>query len=188
MMTAPAVGFFDLTLASLLGSGVAATIVGFLLVGRTERITGKIKALFEEQQHKFVSQRAYQEAALAELFGPVKMQLGRTQRAFGRWKEHNEFIEAEVMQDGNRTIRDLLLQKGHLIPPSLIESAQQLIEHVDAWLEEYDRVRVKKTASNRKFVFVGPQGYPFPREAERKMVAHADWLQAQLYGEVTTSS
>lgn len=164
--------FWSAVLAALLGSGIAGTLLGAILLKRTERITAEVH-----------SHRAYQEAALEQLFGPAKMQLGRTKRAFKRWNKRNDHIEANIVRESNRKIRDLLLDKGHYLPGTLMDPAQQLIEHFDAWLEKFEELRVKNKDSGVDFVFVGPDGYPFPREAEDRIVSYAQQLQTELYGE-----
>ena len=165
-------GFLNAVMGALLGSGIATTILGAALLRRSERIGAEVR-----------SQRAFQEAALEQLFGPVMMQLGRTRRAYGRWRERNEHIEGVIVRQGNQLIRDLLLTKGHLIPPRLVAPAEALIEHYDAWLEEYENVRVKQPDSRVEFVFVGTKGFPFPRAAEAQFIEYARQLQEALYGE-----
>jgi hypothetical protein len=94
------------------------------------------------------------------------MQLQRTNRAFRRWTSKDLGLEAQVIREGNRTIRDLFLANGHLVPPELMEDAMRLIEHYDAWLLKFDAIRGEGSKSDEDFVFVGPDGYPFPHEAE----------------------
>lgn len=70
-----------------------------------------------------------------------------------------------------------------MIPPHLMEDACKLIEHYDAWLEAFDRIRNdKEKSSSTSFVFVGPDGYPFPSVAEAKFKAEFRKLQSELYG------
>ena len=61
--------------------------------------------------------------------------------------------------------------------------ATALIEHYDAWLEEFeDKRRSEKPDLQTKFIFVGPKGYGFPRAAEEAFVAKFHDLRALLYG------
>lgn len=174
--------FFNVTLGGLLGSGVAATLVGLVALRRTRTMEAQIKGHFDERMAVFASRRAWQQQALSELFGPLYMQFDRTGRAFRRWNARNLYLEAQVMREGNATARDLLLSKGHLIPPDLMDDAGALIEHYDAWLEEFDRVRGgQHPASDEPFVFAGTRGHPFPRAAEDAFRAEFKRLQAQLY-------
>ncbi|TMJ12003.1 MAG: hypothetical protein E6G94_14740 [Alphaproteobacteria bacterium] len=176
--------FWSVTLGGLLGSGLATGILAALLLRRNARISAEIQDYFEQRQQRLSSVRAYQEAALEQLFGPVKMQMARTGRAFLRWRERNDHIETTIIREGNLFVRDLLLAKGHLIPPHLIAPVEVLIEHYDAWLEQYALLRAEGAASDAPFVFVGPKGFPFPRTAEQLIVAYAAKLQRDLYGEV----
>ena len=73
------------------------------------------------------------------------------------------------MKTGNETIRDLLLTKGHLIPPELLEDAGKLVEHYDVWLEKFEKQRSSENPDpEAKFVFAGPDGFPFPSESEKR--------------------
>lgn len=176
-------GFLEVTLGGLLGSGIATAVIGALLLRRNKIVESEIKANFDESFKVFESTRAWKQQSLFELLGPLQMQFERTKRAFSRWDRKNLYLEAKVVRDGNQTIRDLLLGKGHLIPPYLMEDACRLVEHYDAWLEAFDRIRGEtSTNGNVAFVFVGPDGYPFPTTAEAKFKAEFGKLQRELYG------
>jgi hypothetical protein len=121
--------------------------------------------------------------ALSQLLGPVFMQLDRTSRAFQRWKGKNLYLEAKVIREGNTTIRDLLLQKAHLIPPDLLDHAGKLIEHYDRWLEEYEKKRASENPDlESTFVFVGPEGFPFPHQSEKAFKDSFSRIFKELYG------
>ncbi len=172
------VTMWEALLGALAGSGIAGTITGVLLTRREQKITRQV----EEEFNRRADQRAYEQQALFELFGPAKMQFLRTRRAFDRWTRRNDFLEARVVRVGNEAIRDLLLAKGHLIPPDLVDHASALIEHYDAWLEAFDLARVTNAdaAGGPEFVFVGPSGFPFPKGAEAAFLARAADLQQRL--------
>jgi hypothetical protein len=128
------------------------------------------------------SQRAWKERSVAELLGPMNMQFDRTKRAFDRWQDQNLYLEVKVIKIGNETIRDLLLTKGHLIPPELLNDAGKLIEHYDVWLEVFERLRGGKEPDLKsKFTFAGPEGFPFPTEAETRFKAKYHEYWSQLY-------
>jgi len=171
-------GFWEVTLGGLLGSGIASTLVAALLLRRNAMLQSEIKRQFDERLKEF-----WKENCLSQLLGPAVMQLERTKRAFARWNGKNLCLEAKIVREGNVTIRDLILTKGHLIPPELMEHTARLIEHYDRWLEEFDRKRASESPSDADtFVFVGPQGFPFPRDAERQVVDTFRRLQRELYG------
>ncbi|MBD9482151.1 hypothetical protein IB229_04165 [Pseudomonas sp. PDM14] len=170
-------------LGSALATALIGAIVSALFLRRNRRIESEITAYFDERLRVFESTRLWKQQALAQLFGPAHMQLERTRRAFHRWKARNLYLEAKVVREGNQTIRDLLLNQGHLIPPALMDAAGLLVEHYDAWLEEFDRVRGdSEQASDTEFVFAGARGFPFPVAAEQQFQNEFRRLQQELYG------
>jgi hypothetical protein len=173
----------QLLLSALLSGAVAAVLVGAVLLRRNTQIQESIKLQFAQLGASAASQRTWKERAVSELLGPVFIQLNRTERAFHRWEAQNVFLESKVIREGNLVIRDLLLAKPHLIPPDLLQDAGLLIEHYDRWLEEFAKVRGEKEPDLREaFVFVGPQGYPFPRASAKKLEARFQELWMELYG------
>ncbi len=175
-------GFFELTLGGLVGSSIATAGLGALFLRRNKRVEAEITARFSEALKVFESTRAWKQQVLFELLGPMVMQFERTKRAFDRWDKKDLYLEAKVVREGNLIIRDLLLGKGHLIPPPLMADATSLIEHYDAWLEEFDAVRSGSDGGDgTDFVFVGPKGYPFPHQAEAHFKEEFRRLQIDLY-------
>lgn len=173
----------DVVIGSFLGSSVVTALLGVLFLRRNKTIETQIEAQFNQGLKVFESTRSWKEQALAELFGPLQMQLERTKHAFERWDNKNLHLEAEVIQKGNIAIRDLLLAKGHLIPAQLMAHAIALIEHYDAWIEAYNRIRNDTTLNAQTdFVFVGPAGYPFPAKSEQAFKDQFKALQHELYG------
>lgn len=145
----------QLILAALLSGAVISSVMGVIFHRYVTKVEQEIK-----------SQRGWREKAVSELLGPVNMQLDRTQRAFNRWTSKNLYLEAKIIKEANQTIRDLLLTKGHLIPPELLEDAGKLIEHYDVWLEKFEKQRMaEKPDLESPFTFAGPEGYPFPRQS-----------------------
>lgn len=176
----------DLVLAALISSGVVSAVVALCLRlffdRRLTTISEEIRSEFEQRMIRFRADQEWREKSVAELLGPVYMQLERTNRAFRRWHDKNIYIESEVMKKGNSAIRDLLLTRGYLIPAELLEPASELIEHYDRWLEEFERVRGDDTPEpDTTFVFVGPQGHPFPRHAEQKFKDVYKRMWTELY-------
>jgi hypothetical protein len=172
-------------LTAILSSSLAATLVGVITQRYTARIQQQVKLRFDQLATTLTSQRAWKERALSELLGPVNMQLDRTERAFQRYNDQNLFLEAQVIRQGNQTIRDLLLAKGHLIPPDLLEDAGRLIAHYDRWLEEFERVRGgKEPKLDETFVFVGvgKNPIPFPSDSAERFQARFRELWRELYG------
>lgn len=173
----------SLAITGLLSSSVGAVIVGAIFVRHNKMIEAEIQEKFARALKVFESERTWKQQALFELFGPLQMQFDRTHNAFKRWTKKNLYLEGKVVREGNETIRNLLLSKGHLIPPDLMKEACSLVEHYDAWLEKYDNIRgTDETNTTESFVFVGPDGYPFPKSAEAKFKETFRRLQNELYG------
>ena len=150
----------QLIATAIISGGVVSAVIGIIFKGFITKIEADIK-----------SKLTWKEESVSELLAPIYMQFGRTHRAFDRWYSKNLFLEAKVIGEGNRIIRDLLLNKGHLIPPELLEDAGKLIEHYDVWLEKFEKQRLSENPDiETEFVFVGPDGYPFPSESEKRFI------------------
>jgi hypothetical protein len=149
-------------ITGVFSGSVVATVVGAIFARRTKRIEQQIRTEFDERLDVSRSTRLWKEHSVAELLGPVFLQFERTERAFSRLVPNSVYLEAKIIKDANTVIRDLLLQKTHLIPPELLDDAAKLIEHYDRWLEEFEAVRGgTEPALNQPFVFVAPKGFPF---------------------------
>lgn len=150
--------FGQLIATAVISGGVVSAVIGLIFKGFVTKVEAEIK-----------SRRTWKEESVAELMAPLYMQFDRTKRVFKRWNSRNLFLEAKVVGAGNEIIRDLLLNKGHLIPPELLDDAGKLIEHYDVWLEKFQKQRSSEIPDlETTFVFVGPDGYPFPHDAENK--------------------
>jgi hypothetical protein len=112
---------------------------------------------------------------LLEVLLPAKVHFERSHQAFQRWVDErpakpNLEIE-DAIKASNSVISALLRTKWHLIPGNLQVDALRLLEHYDAWLAEYYRLRPGGVRDPKvPYVFVGPLGFPFPVDAERRFV------------------
>ena len=172
--------FVAALIGGVLSGSVMSVVAGVIVRRRNETISAEVAREFERLR----SQDELTERSLAELFGPIVMQLERTRRAFKRWNKHSPYLEARIVKTGNEKVLEILLTRGDLIPADLMSDAADFVEHYDAWLEEFDRWRVQKEAGagDPAFIFVGPSGYPFPREAERRFRERFDSLRRGLWG------
>lgn len=161
----------DILTTAVISAGVVSAVVGIIFKGFVTRIEAEVK-----------SRRTWKEESVSELLGPLNMQFDRTKRAFDRWGKKNLYLEAKVVKVGNETIRNLLLEKGHLIPPELLEDAGKLIEHYDVWLEKFEEQRVSESPDvDTAFVFVGPEGFPFPRQSSTNFQSKFTEYWSELY-------
>ena len=167
---------------------VVTGVIGYLIHLSRERLSTEIKASAQRAEAAFRSRHEWKEKCLAELLGPLVIRLGETSRAFDRWTEPNLYLERCVLE-GNRAVRALLLEKGHLIAPQLRKGALDLIEHYDVWLEEYERERGKLAAGEQlPYVFAGPKGFGFPQDAEKGFQDEFERLWKEFYSEPSSHS
>lgn len=104
------------------------------------------------------------EKRLRELYRPMEMTLRASRMAFQRYlrAEHEEqkFI-AELWSGYNKYMKDLLIKNSYLfLEPELPQEVDKLLEHIDAYLFDYQQYKEGK----RKHPFPGERGYPFPSE------------------------
>jgi hypothetical protein len=173
----------QLVLAALISSGVVTVVLGYFLNRRADQLGDRLRDEIARSYQIFASRRAWEEKSVGELLGPINMHLDRTELAFKRWREHDLFLEANVIRESNLAIRDLLLGNASLIPPDLRHDASLLIEHFDAWLRKYDQERVNKQPGqvDAAFTFVGPDGYPFPRTSADRFQDEFKRMWKRLY-------
>ncbi len=162
--------FVNVTLISL--------VVGFFTLRREARIKAEIQQKFDKQQLYFERKFEYKEKALAELLGPVYIELRRTKNAAKHFTPFDEFTEEQILKNGNETILDLLITKFYMVPPELRGAAQELVEHYDGWLKQYAKVRGKNYDLDKPFVFT----YNFPKEAEKAFYKIFENYWNDLYG------
>jgi len=175
----------DAIFLAVTSASVAAAIVGIISQRYVSSVQQQIKLRFDGLMAISSSQRAWNEHSIAELLGPVNMQIDRTQRAFQRWTTGNLYLEAKVIREGNQCIRDLLLTNGHYTPADLLEDAGLLIEHYDRWLEEFERIRGGRELDLKEsfvFVGIGPNPIPFPRRSADRFQTRFRELWMELYG------
>ena len=170
--------FIKLFLSGLLSGGVIFAVIGIILHRRSKRIEAEVTHQFETQFSLFQSKRIWKDQIISALLGPLYIQFDRTKRAYDLWGGMNLYLEANIIREGNTVIRDLLLTKGHLTPPDFLEHAGKLIDHYDIWLEEFDRVSVKKeSGEDIMFIFT----YNFPRDSEKAFRESFRKIRGELY-------
>lgn len=171
-----------LILASLFSSAVAAGLISIIFKRKTEKISNEIKNQFELLLMTQKTGHAWNEKAVSELFGPINFQFARTKLAFDRYRGNNEYLETKILKEGNEKIKNLILEKSYLIPPDLMEDANELVKHYDVWLEEFSKFRETENPTEiKKYIFAGPNGFPFPKDAEKKFKEKYAELWKKLY-------
>lgn len=174
--------YFKIILVSIFSGAVVASVISIIFKRKTEKITAEIKNQFEMNLTSQKSGHVWKEKAVSELYGPLYLHFSRTNRAIKRYREKNLFLEEKVMKESNEKIRNLLLEKSYLILPDLFEDANNLVEHYDVWLEEFSKLRETENPEvDKKFVFAGPQGYPYPKNSEKNFIKKYVELWNSLY-------
>lgn len=115
-----------------------------------------------------------------ELTGQLYMNLKRSAAAY---KEYllggKSFLFAVILRQYNEKIRELILEKGWLLPSGLQEDALALVSHYDIWMQKWDEL--KKTlnlAPDDEFAF--PNTATFPKEAARNIEETYERLKQQI--------
>jgi hypothetical protein len=161
-------------LQQILGSSIVTAlftaIIAYFFHQRTERQNAIIKREFEHLSKKDNSYFEWRKNT-AELLGQVYIHLNRLSLGFknkySKLKEYDQFYEDEVIYKSNKHIRDLLISNGHFLPPELLDEATKLIEHFDVWLTKYNQIRMVSKDFNTKQIYVGPDNFRFPENAEK---------------------
>ncbi|GAB0157420.1 hypothetical protein CHRYSEOSP005_26950 [Chryseobacterium sp. Alg-005] len=161
-------------LKQILGSTITTTLITSVIVyffhKRTEKQNALIKREFEKLSQKDNAHFEWRKNTV-ELLGQVYIHLNRTSLGFkntySKLKKYDPFYENEIMYHSNKHIRDVLISNGHYLPPDLLDEATKLIEHFDAWLTKYNQVRTIEKNDQIKQIYVGPDGFRFPENAEK---------------------
>jgi len=156
---------------------VAIGLVAFAVLLGTAALMGAFDHLWEFTESRVLGRSKELRIEYCELLRPLVVELDRTKAAFDRWDQKNLSLESETIRDGNLRARALLRDKGHLVPDSLREDQRKLITHYDQWLEEYDKVRVRKESNpDSPFVFV----YSFPQQSEHNFRERMAQIEKKL--------
>ncbi|MEI9810787.1 MAG: hypothetical protein WDO16_24565 [Bacteroidota bacterium] len=104
-----------------------------------------------------------------ELAGQLYMNLKRSATAYKEYLEGGKtFMFASILRLYNEKIRELLLEKGYLLPDSLQHDALALVSHYDIWMQKWDELKTTLNPSpDDEFVF--PNTFTFPKEAARNL-------------------
>lgn len=119
---------------------ILVSVTGLIIFKREERLRKTIEEEFKKRDMFFNTRFNYKLRALEELLAPVKLQLIRSKIALQGYNEGNEYWE-KILKECNETIRSILLEKGHLIPPDLLQYTEKFINHYDEWLQAYQQTR-----------------------------------------------
>lgn len=161
-------------LKQILSSTLITTLITSAIVyffhKKTERQNAVLKREFDELSKKDTVHFEWRKNTV-ELLGQVYIHLNRISSGFknkySKMKEYDPYYEDEIMYYSNKHIRDVLINNGHYLPPELLDEANKLIEHFDIWLSKYNQIRSVEKNDQIKQIYVGPDGFRFPENAEK---------------------
>ncbi|HEY6504496.1 MAG TPA: hypothetical protein VIZ28_11025 [Chitinophagaceae bacterium] len=115
-----------------------------------------------------------------ELIGQLHMNLEISGNAYREYLQGGKtFMFAKILRQYNEKIRELIIEKGWLLPESLQKDALALVLHYDAWMQKWDELKAKLDPSpDDEFVF--PNSVTFPKEAARNIEQEHERLK-QLF-------
>jgi len=103
---------------------------------------------------------------LNELLGPLHMRFLAAKAAYADYLANGKsFLYASSLRRLNLSARQLLLDKGHLLPESLQADAVALIGHYDVWLTLWE-AHAERTAPRSEDEFVFENSHTYPKAAE----------------------
>ncbi|MFP5409512.1 MAG: hypothetical protein ACLGG6_00930 [Gammaproteobacteria bacterium] len=158
-------------IAAVLSGSVVGIIVNWFVQRRLDRERGN---------------RAWKEAALSTLLGPLVMHLIRTDALSHLYQSTfrertRSFFHAQLMRESNLAARALLLANGHLLPAPLLPHAQSLIQHYDIWLARFDEKQALENPGPESRFDMGFVEVPFPVDARDAFLAEYAALRKALY-------
>lgn len=108
--------------------------------------------------------------SVVDFLGPLSTLLKRGDMAYkGYMANGKTFLYAKVLKDNNERIRELILEKSHLLPIDYQPCAIDLAAHIDIWHVLWENLDKKKAhALTDEFVF--ENSATFPRESVATLV------------------
>jgi len=177
----------QIILGSSLVTSMLTGTIAYFFHKKTERFNAVIKQEFEIRSQIRNTDMEWKKQS-AKLLGQVYIHLNRTRlamkRIYSKLDHYDECFENEIMYKSNKHIRDSILDNGHYIPPEIIEEASKLVEHYDAWLVKYQKLRIEQKDTKTVHIYVGPDGIPYPDDAEEKFKSQ----YIRLFNQLTTYS
>ena len=167
--------FTEIAIKIFIEAILISGIIGYFFTRREEMLKKTIEEEFKKRDTFFNAQFNFKLRALEELLAPVKLQLMRSKITLNGYNANNEYRE-KILKECNETIRNLLLEKGFLIPVDLIPYAEKFISHYDEWLQAYYQVRELTNDKTTAYVFT----YNFPKDAENKFTEKYEVYRNEL--------
>jgi hypothetical protein len=114
-----------------------------------------------------------------ELTGLLYMNLKRSETAYKEYLQGGKtYLFARILKIYNEKIRELLLEKGYLLPGTLQKDALLLISHYDVWLQKWNDLE-KRLNPGPGDEFIFPNEFIFPKEAAKNL--EEEYLRIKQY-------
>ena len=115
-----------------------------------------------------------------KLTGQIYMNLKRSAAAYKEYLHGGKtFMFAMILRQYNEKIRELILEKGWLLPAGLQEDGLALVSHYDIWMQKWDELKKSLNPSpDDQFVF--PNNATFPKDAARNIEEAYQLLKQQI--------
>jgi hypothetical protein len=105
-----------------------------------------------------------------ELLGPLQMHFLAAEQAYADYLAHSQnFLFASSLKRINSAVRQLLLDRGHLLPEGHRGDALALIRHYDVWLTLWDDHH-RRTRPRVDEPFIFQNDVAFPKSAQSKLM------------------
>lgn len=175
-MTAAEIAWGPLVIQTLTAAVLSGSVVGIAL-----------KTIIDRRLDRERINRAWKEASLSSLLGPLVMHLVRTDALSHLYQSTfheraRSFFHAQLMRESNLAVRALILANGHLLPASLLTHAQDLIKHYDVWLARFDEKAALEKPGPESTFDMGFVEVRFPLEARDAFLSEYASLRKELYG------
>lgn len=99
---------------------------------------------------------------ITEFLGMVKTQLARAEFAYKAYIDSGKiFLYAKILKDVNDSLRFLLVNKTHLLPPEQMKYSLSLIHHIDVWSTVWeDAYALQRPSLKSVFTFENTVNFP----------------------------
>ncbi len=88
-----------------------------------------------------------------------------------------EYIEDHIWYPNHLKAKELIMGQSHHLA-EMPEEILDLLQHINVWLSEYERKRIKGESGGP--IFAGPRGYRYPRESDTFIFNTTNALRARV--------
>lgn len=155
---------------------VATGILGFFAGGLGFQLISN----HLEKKRSYLSNRRQQ---LKLVYSPLEALVRINSQEFDHYfkndatSEDREFIEKTIWYPNFLEIKKVIMENSHLLP-EIPDELLRLLNYINIWLSDYDSVYIRQLKEAP--VFVRPDGYSYPGEADEFIYQRAGALRKEL--------